>query len=312
MKITNEFKAGLLGIASILLVIFGYNYLKGENLFEKSRDFYVIYDDVKGLSESSEITISGLRVGSVSDIRFINNTGKVLVTLNINSDFEFSKNSVAKIYGGDFIGGKSMSIVPDYSVKELAQPRDTLKGEIEEGLIELVNEKLSPLQKKLEMVLVKVDTLLTSVNQVFDVETRNSLKSSVVHLDEALVSLKNSTEEANSLIQDNKETFSETLNNFKLSSKNFVSISDTLANANINESIANLNKTLNNLNALAQDLEQGEGTMGKFLKDEKLYDNLEASTKQLEELLEDMKLNPKRYVHFSIFGKRNKPYNTED
>ncbi|GGE27030.1 MlaD family protein [Psychroflexus planctonicus] len=313
MKITNEFKAGVLGVTAILLVIFGYNYLKGENLFEQSRNFYVVYDNVKGLSQSSEITINGLRVGTVSDIKFLNNSGKVLVTLSIDNDFKFSKKSVAKIYGGDFIGGKSMAIVPDYSVSEMAQTGDTLTGRVEEGLVELVNEKLTPLQEKMENALVKIDTMLTSINQVFDYDTRESLKSSVIHLDQALVSFRNTTEEANMLVKDNKDKFSETLNNFNKTSENFVSISDTLANSNIKESIANLSKTLDNLNSLAQDLEQGEGTMGKFLKDDQLYDNLEASTKELEELLEDMKLNPKRYVHFSIFGKKNKAYKeTED
>lgn len=309
MKITNEFKAGFLGVTAILVVIFGYNYLKGNNLFDNSRNFYVVYDNVKGLSESSEITINGIRVGSVSGIKFLNNSGKVLVTLSINNDFEFSKKSVAKIYGGDFIGGKSMAIVPDYTSQEMAQTGDTLSGAMEDGLIELVNDKLTPLQAKMENALVKIDTMLTSINQVFDYETRQSLKSSVIHLDEALISFRNTTEEANMLVKDNKEKFSETLNNFNKSSENFVSISDTLANSNIKESIANLSKTLDNLNKLAEDLEQGEGTMGKFLKDDNLYDNLEASTKQLEELLEDMKLNPKRYVHFSIFGKKNKAYN---
>lgn len=308
MKITNEFKAGILGVTAIILVIFGYNYLKGENLFEDSRNFYVVYDNVKGLSQSSEITINGLRVGTVSDIKFLNNSGKILVTLSINNDFQFSKKSVAKIYGGDFIGGKSMAIVPDYSVQQMAKSGDTLSGQIEDGLVELVNEKLTPLQVKIENALVKVDTLLSSMNRVFDYETQQSLKSSVVHLDEALVSFRNTTEQANTLVKDNKEQFSETLNNFNKSSENFVRLSDTLANSNIKESIANLSNSLANLNALAQDLQEGEGTMGKFLKDENLYDNLEASSKQLEELIQDMKLNPKRYVHFSIFGKKNKSY----
>lgn len=312
MKLTNEFKAGILGVSAVLVVIFGYNYLKGENLFDKSRNFYVVYDDVKGLSESSEITINGLRVGTVSGIRFLNNSGKILVSLSINNDFQFSKNSVAKIYGGDFIGGKSMAIVPDYNFQEMANDGDTLPGQIEEGLLELVNEKLTPLQQKLENALVDIDTMLTSINQVFDYKSRTSLKNSIQHLDEALVSFKNTTEEANSFIKNNKKDLTSTISNFTKASENFVTLSDSLANSNIQESIANLSKTLANLNQLAEGMEDGEGTFGKFLKDENLYDNLEASTKQLEELLEDMKLNPKRYVHFSLFGRKNKAYTGEE
>ena len=308
MKITNEFKVGLLGITAVLLVIFGYNYLKGENLFEQSRTFYVVYDDVEGLSQSSEITINGLRIGTVSNIRFLNESGKIVVTLSINNDFNFSKNSIAKIYGGDFIGGKSMAIVPDYNIQEMAKSGDTLPGQVDDGLMELVNDKLAPLQQKMENTLVDLDTLLTSINKIFDAETRTSLKNSVTHLDEALVSFKNTSEEANLLLKNNKTNFSETLSNFNKASENLVNISDTLANANISESIANLSETLENLNGLAEGLQNGEGNMGKLLKDEKLYNNLEASTKQLEELLEDMKLNPKRYVHFSIFGKKDKEY----
>jgi len=312
LKITNEFKAGILGLTAIVLVVFGYNYIKGSNLFEETREFYVVYDDVKGLSQSSEITISGLKVGSVSGIRFIDYSGKILVTLSIESDFQFSKKSVAKIYGGDFIGGKSMAIVPDYSVSEMAKPGDTLTGQIEDGLIELVNEKLTPLQGKMENALVQIDTMITNINKVFDYETRASLKSSVVHLDQALVSFRNTTEEANNLVKDNKEKFSVTLDNFASSSETLVRITDTIASANIKESITNLTKTLDNLNSVAQGLEKGEGTMGKFLKDENLYDNLEASSKELEQLIQDMKENPKRYVHFSIFGKKSKPYESDE
>jgi len=312
LKITNEFKAGILGLTAIVLVVFGYNYIKGSNLFEETREFYVVYDDVKGLSQSSEITISGLKVGSVSGIRFIDYSGKILVTLSIESDFQFSKKSVVKIYGGDFIGGKSMAIVPDYSVSEMAKPGDTLTGQIEDGLIELVNEKLTPLQGKMENALVQIDTMITNINKVFDYETRASLKSSVVHLDQALVSFRNTTEEANTLVKDNKEKFSVTLDNFASSSETLVRITDTIASANIKESITNLTKTLDNLNSVAQGLEKGEGTMGKFLKDENLYDNLEASSKELEQLIQDIKENPKRYVHFSIFGKKSKPYESDE
>lgn len=308
MKLSNEFKAGLLAIVAIALLVFGYYFLKGENLLNKSRHFYVLYDDVEGLSASSAITVNGLQVGNVSDIKFLNSSGRILVVLNVKSDFEFSKNSIAKIYGGDLIGGKSMAIVPIFPLNETAKNGDTLAGEVEDGLLELVNNKLTPLQQKVEHAVVGIDSLVQKVNFVLDLETQNTIKQSIGQFEETLLGLKGTTENLNRMISDNEKNIATSVKNFSLISERFLDLSETLAASEVNESIHTLNESITKINLLLTKAIDGQGNLGKLVNDELLYDNLEATTKQMEKLLEDFRLNPKRYVHFSIFGKKHKPY----
>lgn len=308
MKLSNEIKAGLLAIIAIVLLVFGYNFLKGENLLNKSRHFYVLYEDVEGLSPSSVITINGLQVGNISDIQFLNSYGKILVTLSIKSDFEFSKNSIAKIYGGDLIGGKSMAIVPSFPITEIAKDGDTLVGEIEDGLLELVNNKLTPLQQKVEHAVVGIDSLVKKVNFVLDLETQNSIKQSIGQFEETLLGLKGTTENLNRMISDNENNIATSVQNFSVISERFLELSESLAESEVKESIHNLNQSITKINTMLSKTIDGEGNLGKLVNDELLYDNLEAATKQMEKLLEDFRLHPKRYVHFSIFGKKHKPY----
>ncbi len=308
MKLSKEFKAGLLALVAIAMIVFGYNFLKGENLLEKSRTYYAVYEDVEGLSTSSPVTINGLEVGKVSKIDFLNKEAKLIVAFTVKNNFEFSKSSIARIYGGDLIGGKSIAIVPDFKDQKPAVSGDTLVSEIEDGLFELVNNKLSPLQFKVENAVTGIDSLVNSLNIILDVESRTSIKNSIVEFEHTLKSLKNTTNQVNLLLGENAEKFGQTMDNLEYASTNFVGISDSIAHLEIQPLFTELKSNLENLNSITSKMENGEGSLGKMLDDDGLYDNLEASTKQMEELLQDMKLNPKRYVHFSIFGKRNKPY----
>ena len=307
-----ELKVGILAIVAVGLLIFGYNFLKGNNVFNSSRVFYAVYDNVEGLSPSAPITINGFQVGTVTDISFID-SGKLLVTLNLNSDFEFSKKSVAQIYGGGLIGGKSMQINLDDDVSELAQSGDTLQSSVEEGLIELVNEKLTPLKDKISGAVVEVDTLLKSINFILDKETRNNLKNSIENLNGTLASLNSSSSDIETLLKDNTQQINTTIDNFNNTSKNISVLSDSLSKIEFNRIVNNADETLLNLNEISNKLNNGDGSLGKLLNDEQMYENIENATKEMEELLRDIKLNPKRYVHFSVFGKKNKDYeNPED
>ena len=168
MKISNEVKTAILAIVAIVLLIFGYSFLKGKNLLDSSRTFYAVYDEVEGLSPSSAVTINGLKVGQVTDINFLNKQGQLLVTFTVEKDFNFSKNSTAQVYGGGIIGGKSLAIVPEYESGSIAKSGDTLQSNVEEGIMELVNERLTPLQQKLERTVVSADSLLTSINDLLN------------------------------------------------------------------------------------------------------------------------------------------------
>lgn len=308
MKLSKEIKTGLLALIAIALIIFGYNFLKGENILEKTRTFYAVYDDVEGLSSSSPVTINGLQVGNVSKIEFLNREAKLVVSFNVKNNFEFSKSSVAKIYGGDLIGGKSIAIEPNFNNQKPAVSGDTLTSKVEGGLFELVNDKLTPLQFKVENAVTGIDSLVASLKFVLDTSSKQSIKSSIAEFETTLKSFNQTTKKINGLLDENETKFGTTMNNLEHASANFVGISDSLAALEIQPMFIELKQNLQNLNSVTSKLEKGEGSLGKLLDDDGLYNNLEASAKQMEELLQDMKLNPKRYVHFSIFGKKNKAY----
>lgn len=307
-----ELKVGILAIVAIGLLVFGYNFLKGNNLFNTSRTFYAVYDDVEGLSPSAPVTINGFQVGTVTDIDFIK-SGELLVTLNMNNDFNFSRNSKAKIYGGGLIGGKSVKIELEDDFENIAKSGDTLQSSVEEGLIELVNEKLTPLKDKISRAVVEVDTLLKSVNYVFDVDTRSNLKQSFENLNETLSSLNSSASKIDNVLDSNEDHINSSIKKFSQTADNLSIMSDSLSQIEFNKIAQNADKTLLNLKEISNKLEAGEGSLGKLLNDEQLYQNIENATKEMEELVRDIKMNPKRYVHFSVFGKNNKQYeNSED
>jgi phospholipid/cholesterol/gamma-HCH transport system substrate-binding protein len=308
LKISKEVKTALLVIIAIFLLVFGYSFLNSKNIFSSNRTFYVTYDDVEGLSGSSKVLVNGYQVGKVENITFATEKeGEILVTLNIQNKFNFSKNSIARIYGGGFIGGKKIAIVPKYD-GEMAKAGDTLNGEVEEGLVELVNEKLTPLQKKIESFVSSADSLLTSVNKAFDSTSRTGIKGAIVNLDSTMRNLNSVSENLNEIIVDNSENLDETFENLKTTSENFSQFSDTLNQLEVKRIVGRFDKVAADFEDVANNLKEGKGTAGKLLQDDKVYNNLDRATKQLEELLQDFKLHPKRYVHFSVFGKNAEPY----
>ncbi len=310
MKFTREVKTGILAICAIALLIFGYSFLKGKNLLEDDRTFYAVYDNVEGLIPSSPVTINGLVVGQVVSIKFADTKGNLVVEFNVDSDFTFSKNSMAKVYGGGLIGGKSLAIIPIYEQGLDAKDKDTLPGKIESGLLELVNDKLAPLQEKLEAAITDADTLLTSVNGILNVDNKNNLNSIFKDLSATVKNFKSASGSLNNILSTNEAKIGVTLENLNKMSTNLNKVSDSLAQINIAKLGRELEVVLTNFEKISKDLNSGKGTAGKLLKDDKLYNNLEKTSKQLELLLQDLRLNPKRYVHISVFGKKNTPYET--
>ncbi len=308
MKISREVKTAILMIVAIALIIFGYNYLKGQNLLDSSKTFYAIYDNVEGLAPDSQVTINGFKVGSVQSIDFADTRGKLLVTFTVDKDFSFSKNSVARIYGGGLLGGKSLSIVPSYEQGLNAMSGDTLRAEIDRGIMELVNEELTPMRDKLEAVIVDADSVLTSVGDVLDKDTRQNLRNAIADFTITSRELKGISLSMNGLLQDNEDKLNSTLTNIDVMSENFAKLSDSLSQIKIRPLITNMENMIADFEGIANNLKSGQGTAGKLLNDDQVYVNLERTAKQMELLLQDMRLNPKRYVHFSLFGKRAKEY----
>lgn len=308
MKITREIKTAILVIASILLFIWGYSFLKGRDLLTNYKTFYVQYDNVEGLVNSAPVTINGLIVGKVNEIKFIGTSGKIQVSLQINSDFPFSKSSTASIYEPGLIGGKQIMITPNFEDTSVAESGMTLKGDVKPGLTSLVAERLTPLQEKVEKMVVSADGLLKNVNSILDAKTKQSLKSSIVSLDSTLIEFKKASKSVNEMLAENKGKINSTLTNVDKASANFSKISDSLSKANIGQTVKNLEKTLASVDKIMADIQSGRGTLGKLTKDETMYNNFAKTSKELELLLQDLRLNPTRYVNVSLFGKKNKPY----
>ena len=312
MKISREVKTAILVLSSILLFVYLFNFLKGEDLLDPSRNFYVEYDNVEGLTSSTPVTINGLPVGKVKTIGFKNdNSGKMVVELSVDTDFKFSKNSTAELYDASLIGGKAIAIVPAKDNAEAAKDESYLKSTIKLGLTESLANKLVPLQDKVESVIVNTDALLSNLNEVLDAETKSNLKGSIANLNSTIKSFKSTSTTLNKMLVDNQDKLKNTLTNVEQMSGNLSKVSDTLATANLGKTMESLQSTIANFETLLATIENGEGSIGKLMKDEGLYNNLEGASKQLEQLLQDMKINPKRYVHFSLFGKKPKNYDSE-
>jgi len=309
LKITREIKTAILVICSILLFIWGYSFLKGTDILTNYNTFYVEYNDVEGLASSAPITINGLIIGKVKSINFSDkNNWKPIVELQINKDFEISKSSIARLYEPGLIGGKQIQIIPSTTDKTLAKSGDVLIGDVKPGLTDLVTERLTPLQEKIERMMVSADSLLIGLNEVLDDKTKENLRNSVVKLNEVLTGFSETSSSINSMLAENKAKINATTTNLEKTTANFSKISDSLAKANIGETVKKLETTLANVDKIMNDVQSGKGTMGKMFKDETLYTNFAKSSKELELLLQDLRLNPIRYVNVSLFGKKNKPY----
>jgi phospholipid/cholesterol/gamma-HCH transport system substrate-binding protein len=304
LKISKEIKTAILVLGSIALFIFGFSYLKGKDLFSKDTIFYTEFN-YNALSPSAPVTIKGNKVGKVETIAYDYETGKTRVSFSVDEQFKFSKNSIVRLYELGIMGGNAITIIPAADT-EYAQKNDFLKSEVEHGLVTSLTKNFSGLSTGLDATLKKADTLLSGLNSLVEDDSEKGLKNAIAELNTTMKSFKNLSYSLNKMMTDDASKLNSMLTSFSQTAESFKKLGDTLDKANLGETVAGLDKTLNNLNGVLSSIESGKGTMGKLMKDEKLYNNFEAAAKELEELLQDIKLHPKRY--FRVLSKKEIPY----
>ena len=308
MTVTRELKTGVIAVLIIILFVWGYNFMKNRSLYDKTRTFYAEYTNVQGLAPKSNITINGLKVGTVTKISFHPEKKGVLIAhLNLSNDIDFSVNSVAQIYSPDFISGKSLKINIAIDEGDIAIDGDTLVGEVDSGILGMINEQIAPLQSKVESFVVHTDSVMQNINKVMDQENQKNIKESLQSLNEVLSNFRSTASNLEMMTREGGKIDSVMIGANKTMS-NFAQISDSIRAVDIGATVAELRLSLESFNVILDSVSSGKGTLGKLMQDEALYNNLTNSSKELEELLREVKEHPKRFVHLSVFGKKEKPY----
>jgi phospholipid/cholesterol/gamma-HCH transport system substrate-binding protein len=307
-KISNEVKIGITAIITILVFIWVYNFLKGKDLFSKTSHYYVVYDKIGGLAESNPIEVNGYRVGVVQSVRFLDPvSGRLLVTLSVDKEFRLPVNTVSEITTASLIAGMKIQLVYGNGPGTYSNG-DTIPGRLAESLITKVESELAPLKERISDLVSAIDSVIGSVNEIMDPQFKTNLRSGVASLSNTAKSIDEAELKA-TLENVNKFTQMLVENSDKLTStfSSLENVADTLAAADIYNSVNNLKLSLEKASVLMENLSNGQGTAGKLMTNDSLYTNLSNSLESLNLLLLDMKANPKRYVHFSLFGKKNIP-----
>ncbi len=313
MKLSNEAKVGILVTASLAALIWGLNYLKGKDIFTSRNRYYAVYQNVDGLVTSNPVFMNGFRIGIVNRIDFMpDQSGRLVVTLLIDNDVFVSRNSVAKIFSSDLIGTKALRIDLG-DAREALQDEDTIRAELEFSFAQQMGKQVGPLKDKSEKLIVTIDSLASMLYQLFDPSTKNNLREGIGHLNHTLA-------EVDQMMADDRSKLNVMLRNLSSITtnlhnnndqinrilSNMHTISDTLAAVNFNETIHRADQTLIQMEQVLEKINKGQGTLGQMVNNDTLYQHLDQSARDLDLLLKDLKANPKRYVHFSVFGKKAK------
>jgi len=296
------------------MVIWGFNFLKGRNIFVGRTHFYAIYDNISGILPNNPVLINGMHVGQVKEIYFANDkSGKVVLHMILNNtQLSIPKNTVAQIYALDMLGAKGVQLLLGNS-NELANNGDTLATSVDAGITEEISQQLLPIKSKAENLIVSLDSMVYTAKMIFDTKSQNNLRSTIEKLNHTVSSVDGIMEEQRDkllAITKNIESITGNIkkNNDKLNNiiQNFSSISDSLAKAKIASTINNVDRTMRETSLIMEKINKGQGSLGMLVNNDSLYIHLSNASNDLDKLFEDMRLHPKRYVQFSVFGKKEK------
>ena len=314
MKIKREAKLALTALAAVFILIWGINFLKGSSLFESKSTFYGVYDSVEGLKVSSGVIYRGYQVGQVISIQFTGERfDRVLVKFSVDKGLELPSNTLAMIQSADLMGSKVIALQPGDS-RVFAVSGDTLRSQVERGLMEQVSQQMLPLKQKAERLLGSLDSVLMIVQGLFNEETKKNLSNSFGSIDRTLRNLEGASENLDTLMQGESARISSILkninsitcnlrdNNEEISNilGNMSAISDSLRQASLHQTLVSLGNILANADSVMNKINRGEGTIGALLNDNDLYYNLNQVSENLNRLLVEFRYNPKRFINLSL------------
>ena len=314
MKIKREAKLALTALAAVFILIWGINFLKGSSLFESKSTFYGVYDSVEGLKVSSGVIYRGYQVGQVISIQFTGERfDRVLVKFSVNKGLELPSNTLAMIQSADLMGSKVIALMPGDS-RVSAVSGDTLRSQVERGLMEQVSQQMLPLKQKAERLLGSLDSVLLIVQGLFNEETKKNLSNSFGSIDRTLRNLEGASGNLDTLIQGESARISSILqdvnsitgnlrnNNEEISNilGNVSAISDSLRQASLHQTLMSLDYILATTDSIMNKINRGEGTIGALLNDNDLYYNLNQVSENLNRLLVEFRYNPKRFINLSL------------
>lgn len=310
MKITNETKVGALAAVAIAVLIVGYSYLKGNDVFSRENEFYAKYDRVDGLTASKPVLVNGYQIGRVSQLTLLPN-GQILVQFKVRPEFSIPKNTVAKLESTDLLGGKAivfqLGTGSDYAING-----DTLNANVQKDLM----QQVEPVQKKAEQIIARMDSILSSVNSTLNPEFQRNFDRSFASIARTLENLEKTSKTVDGLVSGQSSKISGIMSNLESITANFKNnnekisaimnnlekVSDDVAKANFAQTINEANKAVADLQTIVSKINSGTGTLGQLINDERMYNNLNNAAGNLDKLMIDLKANPKRYVSFSVFG----------
>jgi len=311
MKITHEIKVGAVALITIIAFILMYQFLKGTALFTSTDTYYIVYDNISGLTESNPVEINGYQAGVVQDVKLINDgSGKILVSLSVDKHFNIPKDTKAEITTATLIAGMKIILRMGES-SELCHSHDTIQGYVATSIFDRLSQTISPLEDNITDMILKLDSVVSALNDLFTPQMTGNIKSTMSNVNDVTASLRDISESKKdeligaieelkvftAMLSDNSSTIDSTL-------KNIEQISDAVASADIDSTLTSLRSSLGNLDDIVKGISKGEGSAGKLITSDSLYTNLNNTLYNLDLLLQDMKENPKKYVHFSLFGKK--------
>jgi phospholipid/cholesterol/gamma-HCH transport system substrate-binding protein len=307
-RLTKEIKAGLIVVLGITALIMGFSYLKSNSLLGKSTTLHAVYDHVGGLQSGTAVSLNGFSVGTIDDIAFLDETGKLMVSFTITTDLPIPADSKAELYDTSVLGGKGLQIVLGTPGSAIAQNGETLTSIVKVGMTDRITELMEPLEAKVNSAIVETDLLMKNLNQLLDTDSQALLRETLNNFSETSASLKMITQNVSENLTANEKALGTILESTAELTSNLSSVSETLNDADLQGLIADLNTSVSATKEILEGVKNGEGSVGQIFTNQELYLSLQENLSQLEWLLQDLRLNPKRYLSVSVFGKKQKDY----